>query len=233
MKNQLPEGKNINDYTVNSDGYVILKGTEGTAEVKDSKGKIINPGEMPILLDQNKDGNADIVKIGDFNPDFNMSFFSKFSYKELGFTMLWSWKQGGDVYNLTRQNMYFNKTHGDIDQSNVPDYKKKTVDYYNTFYNGAYFNKYFVEDGTYLKLRELSIFYNISAKSHNFLNKIYVKNMKISCLGRNLLTFTKYTGWDPEVSAREDNGGLNNSYALDNFSYPNFRTYSVSVELTF
>jgi TonB-linked SusC/RagA family outer membrane protein len=232
MKNQLPTGKTINDYALNSEGYVILKGTEGVAEIV-KNGKIIVDGEKPILLDQNNDGVPDRVNIGNFNPDFNFSFFTKFTYKNLGLTMLWNWKQGGDVYNLTRQYMYINYTHGDIDQSAVPDYKKKTVDYYATFYNFSQFNKRFVEDGTYLKLRELSLYYNIKDKNSSFLRGMKIKNMKISCLGRNLLTLTKYKGWDPEVSARENNGSLNNSYALDNFSYPNFRTYSVSFEFTF
>jgi hypothetical protein len=232
MKNQLPEGKTINDYTINSDGYVIPKGSEGTFEVNDINGNTVNEGELPTLL-TDANGMPLRTKIGDSNPDFNLSLFSKFSYKQIGLTMLWNWKKGGDIYNLTKQYMFFSQTHGDVDQNGKASYEKKTIEYYNALYDQLQFNKHFVEDGTYLKLRELSVFFNMSAKNYAFLNKLKIQNIKFSTLGRNLLTFTKYTGWDPEVSAQQDDGSYNSSYALDNYNYPNYRSYSFSIELTF
>jgi hypothetical protein len=221
MENQLPQGKTINDYTVNSDGYVILKGTEGT------------PNEKPILLDQNNDGIPDILKIGDFNPDFNMSVFSQLTWKNFGLSMLWVWKQGGSIYNLTKQWMYLNLSSSDVDQAGKPDYEKKAYDYYTTFYDGLALNKYFVEDGTYVKLREVSLYYNITPKTFSGLGVSFIKKGRIGLLGRNLLTFTRYSGWDPEVATPDPNGFGGTSYAMDIFNYPNYRTYSVSLELTF
>ena len=237
MKNQLPVGKSIDDYTLNSDGYVIVKGTEGRASFL-SHGKLVG-GERPIPLDQNNDGYADIVKIGDCNPDFNLSLFSKFNYKNFGLTMLWFWKQGGDVYNRTKQTMYFAETSGDIDQFGKPDFKKKSIEYYYALYSGGdsasadNLNKHFVEDGTFLKLRELALYCNFTNKSLNMLNKLNIKNLKISLIGRNLLTFSKYSGWDPESSAPDINGNISTSYIVDIYSYPNFRTYTASIEITF
>jgi TonB-linked SusC/RagA family outer membrane protein len=220
MKNQLPTGKSISDYTVNSDGYVIEKGTEGRTT------------EKAILL-QDQNGNPTSVKIADFNPNFNMSIFSKLSYKGLGLTMLWAWKQGGNIYNLTKQVMYNSLTSSDVDQASKPAYQRKAYDYYTNFYQGENLNSHFVEDGTYLKLRELSIYYTMNQQMFKKIGIPFIKNMKISLLGRNLLTFTKYSGWDPEVASPDPNGSGGSFYAFDIFNYPNYRTYSASLEFTF
>jgi hypothetical protein len=129
--------------------------------------------------------------------------------------------------------MYLDLRSGDIDQSGKPAYQKKTIDYYSSFYDGGLINSYFVEDGTYLKLRELSIYYSIPEKTIKNLSKSYIKNVRIGLLGRNLLTFTKYSGWDPEVSTPAANGAGATSYIVDMFNYPNYRTYSVSLEMNF
>ncbi|VBB47218.1 TonB-dependent receptor [uncultured Paludibacter sp.] len=216
MSNQLPSGVSINDYVLNSDGYVIKKGTEGTTS------------EKPIALDQNNDGTADFVKIADMNPDFNLTFTTTYRFKNLTFNMLWHWKQGGDIYNLTKQWLYRDNRSGDMDMSGVDDYKKKTVNYFQALYNANNVNSRFVEDGTYLKLREMAIYYNFDERFFQKKGISFIKDVKAGILGRNLLTFTKYSGWDPEVSA----GGDLTNYAMDIFNYPNFRTYTFSLEIT-
>ena len=140
--------------------------------------------------------------------------------------MLWHWKQGGDIYNYTKQNLFLDKRAGVFDQSSKEEYQKKTVDYYYTFYDAFQANSFFVEDGTYMKLREFAIYYDFGA----FKTKLnFIKGGKIGILGRNLLTFTKYSGWDPEVASGSDR----TNFIVDIFNYPNYRTYSVSLELKF
>ncbi|MDD4191173.1 MAG: SusC/RagA family TonB-linked outer membrane protein [Mangrovibacterium sp.] len=216
MRNQLPAGQTIDRYTVNADGYVIAKGTEGTVE------------EKPIALDQDHDKTSDFVRIADMNPDFNLAFTTTFRWKNLTLNMLWHWKQGGDIYNLTKQWLYRDNRHGDMDMYGVTDYKKKSFYYYQALYNASNVNSRFVEDGTFLKLRELSIYYVMDKRFFSSAGVPFIKGMKAGILGRNLLTFTKYSGWDPEVSAGTD---LTN-YAMDIFNYPNFRTYTFSLEFT-
>ncbi len=185
MEQQLPEGKTIDDYTVNSEGYVIPKGTEGT------------PYEIPIPYDKNKDGQP--YEIADMNPRFNMSFSTNLEWKNILFSMLWNWKCGGNIYNETKQMLFRDQRAGVNDQYGKPEYQKKTTDYYNTFYYQDITNSYFVEDASYLKLREMSIYYSFSSKFFSKVGISFIKNAKLGILGRNLLTFTKYTGWDPEV----------------------------------
>jgi TonB-linked SusC/RagA family outer membrane protein len=213
MKKQLSAGDNINNYVVNSDGYVIIKGSEGTLD------------EKPIpLLDQY--GNPYFGKIANMNPDFNMSLQSSFQWKKLLISMLWSWKNGGDIYNYTKQNLFLDKRAGDFDQAGKPAYQRKAIDYYTAFYDAFKANSYFVEDGSYLKLREFAIYYSFDAFKNKF---SFIKGGKIGLLGRNLLTFTKYSGWDPEVASGSDK----TNFIVDIFNYPNYRSYSFSLELKF
>ncbi len=209
MKNQLPEGKSIDDFEVNSDGYVIPKGTEGTRQ------------EIPIILDANNDGVEDKIAIGDGNPNFNLSLNNSISYNNISLGFLFSWKNGGDIYNFTRQYAYRDYAAVEIDQFDKPDDKKKSIDYYGTLYKGTGINSHFVEDGSYIKLRELSLAYTL-----NGLGK-FAKSIKFGVQVRNAFTWTKYTGYDPEVASGSD------AYPFDNFGYPNFRTYSGSIKLVF
>jgi len=213
MANQLPTGTTIDDYTVNSDGYVIVKGTEGSRL------------EKPIMLDNNNDGTPDKVLIGDGNPDFHMGFSSNIKIKKFTLYFLFDWKNGGDVYNYTKQGLFFENRAAEIDQFDKPEDEKKYTGYYTEFYHNGDINSFFIEDGSYLKLREVSIFYSTSLK--NTLS--FVKTLRIGVVANNLLTFTKYTGYDPEVAY---SGDLT-TFAFDWNGYPHYRTISASIQLKF
>jgi TonB-linked SusC/RagA family outer membrane protein len=208
----------IDDYEVNSDGYVIKKGTAGTVDEKPIK-----------LLDQ--DGNAAFVKIGDSNPDFKMGITTNLSYKDWSLYALFDWKQGGDVYNKTAQWLTRDSRNGIMDQYGKADSEKKTIDYYQAFYDTNDFNDYWVEDGSYLKLRELSISYSVNKKTLSKFASGFIQGVSLSVIGRNLFTLTKYSGYDPEVATSDTDG--TQTYAYDFMGYPNFRSFSVSLELKF
>jgi len=215
MVNQLPDGMTIDNYTINSDGYVILAGTEGSTT------------EKPIALDEDNNGTPDKVIIADCNTNFNLNFNTNFSYKSISFYMLWGIKQGGDVYNRTKQYLFFENRAEDIDQFGKPESQKKSIYYYNTFYDADQINSYFVEDGSFVKLREASLSYKYNFKENSKFYNI-IKSIKLGVIGRNLLTFSKYSGYDPEV-------GTTNSanFSYDSYGYPNFRTVTGSIEFTF
>lgn len=209
-------GGTMNDYTLNADGFVIPFGTEGTID------------EAPIK-ELDDEGNLAFVKIGDTNPDFKMGFSSTFMYKNLSLYVLFDWKQGGDIYNKTAQWLTRDDRHGMMDQAGKPENEKKTLDYYKAFYDVNNFNDFWIEDGTYVKLREASLSMNLRQKDLNKVALGFMKGIKISLIGRNLLTFTNYSGFDPEVGTTDGT----QIYAYDFMGYPNFRSYSASVELKF
>jgi TonB-linked SusC/RagA family outer membrane protein len=217
MANQLPTGATIDQYEINNEGYVVLAGTQGTV------------GEIPIKLDANNDGLGDKVQIGDGNPEFQLNWGNTFSYKGFSLYMLWSWKNGGDIYNYTRQYTFRDQRDIVFDQTNVPDNQKKTINYYNAFYDGTGINSYFIEDGSYLKLRELSLYYSLKKKNMPSFLVGVIKSLRVGIQARNVLTFTNYKGYDPEVATGSD---LTN-FPFDNFGYPNYRTYTGSISINF
>ncbi len=215
LASQLQEGQSIDDYTINSDGYVIPKGTEGTVD------------EKPILWDADGNGVPDITKIGDGNPDFHLGFNTTFSWKKLQIYALIDWKKGGDVYNYTHQYTFRDNRAIEFDQFGKPDDQKKTIDYYANFYYHTALNSYFVEDGSYVKLRELSAYYTFNTNKPHFLKSL--SSIRIGIVGHNLYTLTKYSGYDPEVASGSD---LTN-FPFDNFGYPNYRTLTASLQFMF
>jgi len=220
---ELPEGEDPADYDINADGYVIPAGTEGTVN------------EEPLLL-RDEEGNAKKVKIGNTNPDFRMGLSNTFSYKGLTLYALFDWKQGGDVYNRTRQWLYRDLRHGDVDQAGKPGNEKKAYDYYAGLYNVNNITSEFVDDASYLKIREISMYYTFGQEMLRNFAGGFVKGVKIGLIARNLYTFTDYKGYDPEVAMPEygDSGTPGSSYyKYDAYSYPNHTTISGSLTLTF
>jgi|AntRauTorcE11897_2_1112592.scaffolds.fasta_scaffold00309_2 TonB-linked SusC/RagA family outer membrane protein len=199
--------------TVNNYGYVVTDA--GTVS------------ESPVSI-VDEDGNG-TFKIGDVNPDFNIALNTNFNFKGFNIYMLWDAKFGGDIYNQTKQWLYREDRHGDSDQAGVAAANQKPVGYWQSFYNTNNPSGYFVEDGTYIKLRELSLSYTLGSEQLGALGNA-LQSINLALIGRNLLTITDYTGYDPEVAGA--NGDITN-FAFDGFGYPNFTQLSGSIELRF
>ena len=215
--NPLNAGVDLNaKYEINDDGYVVLKGTRGLA------------GERAQTY-VDPDG-VNYVKIGDVNPDYSFGFANTLRFG--GFTLygLLDGTQGGDIYNFTKQWMYQDRRHAAIDQTGKSPENKKHLQYYSVgFYNALEPNSYFVEDGSYVKLRELSVSY---AFGQSLLNSMRFlgqgRSVKVALIGRNLKTWTDYSGFDPESSS---NGDFN--FRIDGFRYPSFRQITGQIEIGF
>jgi TonB-linked SusC/RagA family outer membrane protein len=223
----LPTDLDANDYVVNSEGYVVDADTGKTAVKR-----------------VDSSGNESFI-IGDITPDFRMAFNTTLSYKNFSFYALVDWKQGGDIYNKTKQWLYRDGRHKDVTK-NLP------YDFFQSLYNVNLSSSAFVEDGSFVKLRELSIFYDLKGRKLGRLGE-HIQNIKLGILGRNLFTITDYSGFDPEIShqpesnrsdltTRVDNGigsdantlgGDPNIFRVDNFPYPSTKTFSFSVQLNF
>ncbi len=210
MGNQLPDGETLDQYSVNTDGVVVKTSDIGTTQekafrVKDAEG-------------------VDVVSaIGNVNPDFVMGLSTNLSYKKFNFYMLWKWKQGGDLYNGTAQYLVRDLRHPMMDQLYTKPEDKKTVNYYQSLYDQQALNSFWVEDASYLRLSEVALSYTVNG--NKLKERFKIQQLKLSVVGKKLLTFTKYTGYDPEAGY--------DGYLFDNYGYPNFRSYSVSLEIIF
>jgi len=214
MSTQLPAGKTIADYEVNSEGYVIPKGTQGKTT------------ELPIKK-SNADGSLWYGKIGNGNPDFVAGISNIFNYKNFQLYILLDWKQGGDIYNGKEQRLAFNYVSAKQDMTNVPAAEKKAAAYWGGgMYDGNNANAYWVENGTYLKVREVAVGYTVTSKVLSGIFNGFVKGINAKVVGRNLLTFTKYSGYDPEVGTIR--------YPVDGISAnPIYRNIAVSLSFNF
>jgi len=195
------------DFVVNNEGYVVLASTIGTSS------------EAALyFVDEATNTQAQQV-IGNSTPDFIMGIGNRLTFmKDLELYFLFDWKQGGDKYNQTKQYLYFNWRHQDQEAFSASGHHPEFSVAANSLYNGNNFASHFVEDATYLKLRELSLSYTLPS-SRLGMGK-WFDDAKISLIGRNLFTVTNYTGWDPEG-------------AWEQFPYPLYRTISGKLRLRF
>ena len=159
-------------------------------------------------------------KVGDATPDFQMSFSSDLDYKRFTFGFLFDWKQGGDIINLT-EFLY------DAGQ-NSADYESAGARRQELFNSGI--SKVYVQDGSYLKLREVTLAYNLPERFTRGLFGSSVRYARLSLSGRNLLRFTGYRGLDPEVSNFGNQAIVRN---IDVGPFPPSRSFFFSIDLGF
>ena len=228
------------NYIVNELGYVVTKASYRCAETKVYlvTGAACTTPERFIPYVKCKTFNTDgsckastnIVQIGDANPDFNASFSSTFNYKRFSVYGLVDWTQGGNIYNGTRQWKLINFFDPVFDMRNVPQASKKSQDEITAFYNGLNPDDYFSESGTYVKIKELSVNYTFNRNQLEKVGLGRIENLRLGLVGRNLFTFTKYSGYDPEVAGLD---GDPYQFRIDWFSYPHYRTITGVVEIAF
>ena len=212
MENPKNASAVASDYSVNRLGYLV---------------KTASPGALIKYVDAN---GVDQHVIGNVNPKFNWGLANNFRFKNFSVYALLDGQHGGQIYNFTKQWMMQDWRTGDMNMAGVPDTLKVPATVFTgSLYNGLVASDYFVEDGSYVKIRELSVAYDLGGRAMQIagLNR-FASGIKLALIGRNLYTWTKYTGFDPDVTA-----GGDFNFRVDGFRYPNFRTLTGQVELTF
>jgi TonB-linked SusC/RagA family outer membrane protein len=166
--------------------------------------------------------------IGDATPDFQMSFASDLDYKRLTFSMLWDWKQGGDIINLTE--FLYDAGQNSVDFDVVPAGDSIGAGQRRQVQFNSGISQVYVQDGSYLKLREVTLAYNLPESFTRGLFGSTVRQARISLSGRNLLRFTGYRGLDPEVSNFGNQAIVRN---IDVAPFPPSRSFFFSIDLGF
>ena len=193
----------------------------------------------PLFADV--DGNtkieaADKQIIGNPNADFTYGLTNNFTYKNFDLNIFFQGSQGGEIFNMTNVQL----VNGD---SNT------TVDYFNNAWtptntdsnlprvgnnSNREISSRFVEDGSYLRLKNIALGYNLPT---DVIEKYCMSNVRLSVSAQNLLTFTNYSGLDPEVSyfGRDGNNSrsANTLQGFDFGNYPTVKTVSVSLNVKF
>jgi TonB-linked SusC/RagA family outer membrane protein len=179
--------------------------------------------------------------VGNPNPNFTVGFRNSFSYKGIVLSALIDYREGGDIYNGTRGVMTSLGTHKYtenrdedfiFDGVNVNTGLPNTVavkrnrDYYSRQSGLAGLSEAYIEDGSWIRLREVSLNYSIPKK---LLGKLPVSGLSIGVSGRNLFLITDYSGIDPETNL----SGASNSLGRDYFNMPNTKSIEFSLQITY
>jgi TonB-linked SusC/RagA family outer membrane protein len=185
------------------------------------------PGDIRFV-DVNNDGAitaADQTKIGDPFPDFTMGWNLTLEYKNFDFNMFTYASVGNDVYRAYERNANFSNKSRDVlgrwtGAGTTNDARTPRYSFTDANSNIRVSDRY-VEDGSFVKIKNLQFGYTFP---ENMTKKVFSR-VRVYAQVRNAFTFTKYTGFDPEIS-----GGILDT-GVDRGAYPQARTYSFGLDI--
>ncbi|WP_207955512.1 SusC/RagA family TonB-linked outer membrane protein [Segetibacter sp. 3557_3] len=208
---------------------------KGHAKQRDGTG----PGDLKFK-DLDKNGVIDVNDrqfLGSFIPKYTYAVNLSANYRNFDLSLFFQGVQGNKIFNATRvitEGMvrFFNAgtqvlrawtptnrntdipraASGDPNQNSRPSTR-------------------FIEDGSYLRLKNIILAYNVPASSLQSITRGTVNNLRIYVSAQNLLTFTNYSGYDPEVGNRTPNSSLTNG--IDFAVYPQPKAYQVGIQVGF
>ena len=195
----------------------------------------IEKGVSPTrIVGSETDANGNHLELGDETPDFQMSFNNSLRFGNFNLGFLWDWKKGGDVINLGKLLTDLGGTSGDYDtEGQYTLTASDGADLVVTLINGVgrltvlgVQTAPYIEDGSYWKLRELNLSYNFSEQTVQGWFGGRLTYLRIGISGRNLLMFTDYLGYDPEVSQF---GNLAVGRSVDTIPYPSAKSFFFNV----
>ncbi|MFC5044145.1 SusC/RagA family TonB-linked outer membrane protein [Aquimarina hainanensis] len=189
--------------------------------------------------DLNGDGiinDEDRDFIGSPHPDFTYSLNMGAAYKNFDFSLFFQGSQGNDIYNFTKFFTDFNSFPG-----------AKSRDYLNSWsptnrggrlpllsnnpaehYSSA--SSYYIEDGSYLRLKNVQLGYTLP---EDVTSKLKIDKLRLYLQAKNLFTWTKYTGLDPEINLQRYGGdSVNLDIGIDRGAYPVTQSFLLGVNLT-
>jgi TonB-linked SusC/RagA family outer membrane protein len=187
-----------------------------------------------IYRDINNDGKvnlSDKTYIGDPNPDFVYGFTNTFTYKGFNLNIFFQGSQGNDIYNASRM-----ETEGMYDAKNQ---STRVLDRWRRPGQVTYMPKAtsakdnllastrFIENGSYLRLKTLTLSYDLGLP---VMKKLKISRIQPYFTAQNLLTFTKYKGFDPEVNQF---GGSALVQGVDWGTYPHSKSYIFGLNIEF
>ena len=196
-------------------------------------------GEAGDQLFTDVDGSGEISPsdqqiIGDPTPDFTFGFTNNFSYKNFDLNIFFQGVQGGDIMNLTAIQLFNGDSNATTDILNSWTPTNTNTNIPRARLRGKEISSRFVEDGSYIRLKNIALGYTLPSE---VVEKLGMQNVRLSLSAQNLFTITNYSGLDPEVSYFGSGGGsssdANTTSGFDFGNYPNVRSVNFSVNLKF
>lgn len=243
----------FDSYDATAKKYILKAGVP----TQDLGGISLRPGILK-LKDRNNSGAVDPEDrtiIGSALPKATGGFGVNATYKGFDITAFFNWVYGNKIYNTGKIsfNMLYRTTNGNmLNTSNynnrfhyidskgnlVTDLKQLASlnpdpQIWSPFSMGTaspYFHSWAVEDGSFLRLNTLSLGYSLPKK---LISKVYMSKLRVYATVYNAFVFTKYTGYDPEVSTNRNSGYNQLVPGVDYSAFPKSRSYTVGVNVTF
>lgn len=230
-------GESIGFYLYEREQFVDPE--EGTVVIVNQDGNVDSEGNDIINTD-------DLVWAGSPFPDFFGGLTNDISYKNFDLSVFLQFSSGNQIFNSTRRTMELLNVGGqNVFSANttreawenrwqapgdVTEYPKLNWDQTGNTNNLAHNG--FLEDGSYLRLKNVTLGYNFSSA---FLDRLKISRARIYLTGNNMLTFTGYSGYDPEVDHFTGVNTGNNSGLLRGYdygSYPQAKSYVLGLKVT-
>ncbi len=215
-------------------GYKTAGVFQNQEEVANAQAKLegAQPGDL-IFVDTNGDGaitDEDKVMIGDPNPDFQANFSFNIGYKGFDLSLTAVGKFGHQIAKSYRsfadsplQNYttdIFKRWHGEGTSNRLPRLTSGSHTNWQTI------SDIYIENGDYMKLQNLTVGYDVKS----LFTKMPFSQARIYFTAQNLITFTGYSGMDPEIGYGYDQGWVS---GIDLGFYPSPRTYLIGINLKF
>ncbi len=218
-----------NDFNVTPDGKLILKdGVTNNQRLTN-----LSPG-MVKYKDQDGDGfitTKDRTVIGNAIPKWYGGFNNTFVYNKFDLGVLVQFNYGNDIYNATR--LYATQSRSgrrnmlaEVADRWTPTNASNKVPSTQGYTTNDVYSR-FVEDGSFLRLKSVSLGYTVPG---DWIKKVKMSSARLSVAAQNLLTFTKYSGYDPEVSTAGNNPM---TPGLDWGAYPRSKMFTFGLEVQF
>jgi TonB-linked SusC/RagA family outer membrane protein len=224
------------------------EGTWKTSEATEAAAFGQLPGD-PKYTDFNGDGkinSSDVMVIGNSMPDFIFGWSNNLTYNNFELTFQVQGSRGNEIFNEGRIRLespyegtsihLLDRWTPDNQNTDVPAFidaktrqaagltSKVTLGKSNS--DAGRLQRY-VEDGSYVRLKTVTLGYSLPS---SLINKIKIAKIRVYLSGTNLITLTKYTGYDPEVSAYNRNDA---QIGVDLSNYPTARTITFGLDVTF
>ena len=189
----------------------------------------IGPDGLNQFADTNNDGviqDNDRIVAGSALPDYIYAFYLNFKYKNFDLGVNFNGAGGNKIYNHVAMTSF---NRGQLANSfNTTDRASEFLNEAST--NSNTVSTRYLEDGSFLRLNNATLGYNISPKTIGLDN--VMDNLRLTLTGQNLFVITKYSGYDPEINTGTSVGDIQ-SFGIDYFSYPRSRTVLLGLNVAF
>lgn len=219
---------------VYQEGETILPGNfdqyAGGEKFKDIDGVKNEEGELTGESDGNINGDDRSI-IGNPHPDFIWGLNNTLEYKNFDINIFFQGSQGNDIYSYTLQEL---ETLRGTSNSTTEALKRWMPSNTETDVpvaaaaRGYHSSSRFLMDGSYVRLKNVALGYTLPK---DMINSIGLGNVRVYVSAQNILTFTKYRGYDPEVNY--GGAGSSNRLGFDYGSYPNAKSVTLGLKVTF